>query len=525
MLEISFSNLGNWEDNNECEEDSTIIAFNNAINLEDNVSMLDGNAPAQGTIITTFYDACKHGLHDVVEDFIEHLNGQLNQLVLVDVDAHTFETLLFTACDNGHARIVHTLLIHGAIPNLKIPDGRSCLLIAVIRGYDQIVQLLVEYGANIQDDSDVLLAAIVNRRFCALTLLFAEPSIIRGSPECISPMLLACELGDEVVVEFFLRYVDHINVNSILEGAKGRNCTALYAACSYSHHNLIDVLLLQGADPNIPDHVGNSCAHTAAMQNDGFTLVKILKHGGFIDTPNYEGVTPLYLACENGNNEAIDVLISNGANVNSQTNELISCLHVSAQYGFTVVLRKLLANGANVNVQMNGGPTPLFIAVQNGNLDCCMALLQAKADANIKTDNKQTPVMIAGYNGHTDISKLLMDHKAVINDDCMSGQEDFEDLLLENGADVRIVNKMLKSPMDVAVEPNPRVVSLLNTMVPQALFCKSCHKNLCSVVFLHCRHLASCGDCFLKCHAHTKVCPVCGDYYSETHMVNTVETL
>lgn len=46
-----------------------------------------------------------------------------------------------------HARV---LLLHGADPNIIRGDGASALLLAVIANNEELVQLLIEYGANVR---------------------------------------------------------------------------------------------------------------------------------------------------------------------------------------------------------------------------------------------------------------------------------------------------------------------------------------------------------------------------------------
>ena len=72
-------------------------------------------------------------------------------------DAQIFNTInvptLVAAASNGHKDVVHTLVSHGADVNQPDEQGRTAVSVAFKAGYPEIVQLLVEKGANVKTKS------------------------------------------------------------------------------------------------------------------------------------------------------------------------------------------------------------------------------------------------------------------------------------------------------------------------------------------------------------------------------------
>lgn len=71
-------------------------------------------------------------------------------------------------------------------------------------------------------------------------------------------------------------------------------------------------------------------------------------------------VTPLLVAIERNDAEALNILLDKGAQVNRTNRDRFSPLMAAAEHGQTEVVRKLLSRGAEVNVHDRRGLTPLM---------------------------------------------------------------------------------------------------------------------------------------------------------------------
>jgi len=186
----------------------------------------------------------------------------------------------------------------------------------------------------------------------------------------------------------------------------------------------------------------------------------LLKAGADVKAANRYGVTPLYLACVNGNPAMIERLLKAGADANASVTEGETALMTVAHSGRVDAARVLLAHGANVNAHENwrgqtalmwaaaekhpamvktlldagaqvndrsavqkwerqktaeprekwlppGGLTPLLFAARQGCLECARILLDAGAEINTADPDGITPLLSSIINGHYDVAVLL----------------------------------------------------------------------------------------------------------------------
>lgn len=103
---------------------------------------------------------------------------------------------------------------------------------------------------------------------------------------------------------------------------------------------------------------------------------------------NYDGLSPLHIACMRGHHDTVSHLIKNGANLNDACdNDGKSPLYLACEFGHLSVVKLLLRNKADVNFCENDGASPLFIASQQGHDAIVKLLLNHGANVNNKIKN------------------------------------------------------------------------------------------------------------------------------------------
>ena len=201
--------------------------------------------------------------------------------------------------------------------------------------------------------------------------------------------------------------------------------------------------------------------HWAAHHDDLETAKALVDAGANVKAENRYGVTPLSLACQNGNAAIVELLLARGADpnttlarrrdgaddggahrqgragagaarsaapiVNAKERRGQTALMWAAADGHAAVVELLLKAGADFRTPLpDSGFTPLFFAARDGRTDVVRVLLKAGADVNEamqprkptgKGPSKGTSaLLLAVENGHFELALDLIEAGADPND-------------------------------------------------------------------------------------------------------------
>jgi ankyrin repeat protein len=306
-----------------------------------------------------------------------------------------------------------------------------------------------------------------------------------------SDVRTAATSGDVALLESLLKA--HPTLLNIDVGA-GR--TLLYHAAAQGHTDVVTLLLAKGAKAQIWDDkkvplLYNVCRHSTHSAEIAKLL---LKHGAFVDTPNPQGRSPLYVAAMRGKGKLAKLLLKHNANVNVKSTpggrkrliheilarsygvdkdgpaykgvldallahkpDLSGCLQIAIRRNLTDVAGRLLKEGADVEEELSeddrpkrrsqtprqtsfAGNRPLHRAVEFDRLNIIKLLLKHGAKVNRRNDRSRTPLHTAADLGRTSAVTIL----------------------IKAGADAKAVDHRGRTPLDLAKRKNQRdVVKLL----------------------------------------------------------------
>jgi len=275
--------------------------------------------------------------------------------------------LLRAAITSGSATIVDFILDQDKCIDLSQPLGNprsmNSLQLAVYHSVE-VAKRLLERGARVDETP-------------TFGLWITE-----------TPLVLACQTGDESFVRLLLDYDPDINMSS-------DTGTPLMLAALGGHETVVELLLARY--PGLPLDSKNAALDSAIEYAQLRTTQLLLNYGARLNT----GIS-LKIAARNALGaqkerveEILCFLVSEGADIRPACGSIL-VTHV--QRGLESVVKMLLEAGADANAHNSIEETPLYSACLKGRESMITVLMQAGADPDIPYGiHKRTARQLAGF--------------------------------------------------------------------------------------------------------------------------------
>ncbi|KIV96760.1 hypothetical protein PV10_00581 [Exophiala mesophila] len=331
-------------------------------------------------------------------------------LLLFGADANGLDknrlTPLYSATELSFVDSARFLIKYGADPNLPAgPDAESPLASAVTDNKLELVKLFLTYGGDanlVTADGSTLLLKTISKTSSKqmVELLLNYGSDPNGkSTEGVSPLFEAIQAKRLDLIELLLANKADPN----LPGPKHPIWPSTYNA------KILQLLLSHGAKTKRAP----GCLELATSVNN-IESIRILLDAGVDPNTRKDGIyTPLCSAIRDDRSELVTLLLSRGADPNFMASEHPAWKCVT--HNRTHLLPQIIAAGADIHKPKG----ILEKAVAHNNRDALVYLLEKGANPNDRTSD-----------GHTALTTAIQEERI-----------EMIDLLLANGADPSIRGK------------------------------------------------------------------------------------
>ena len=200
-----------------------------------------------------------------------------------------------------------------------------------------------------------------------------------------------------------------INSSSSVNQRADDGSTPLQVAIHHSNLEIVHLLLSKEADPNLsytlededdPSFLFEPLLHALAMGKCDIALA-LIKAGAKLNIKNDEGESPLHMAIMCSSESLVEEMIQRNISVNEKDNIGQTPCMLAAEFGSTNILKMLLNSNAKINDQDSSGCTALIMAIRSFLRDdtseydtqCIHLLIENNADVNLVDKNKCNVLM------------------------------------------------------------------------------------------------------------------------------------
>ena len=202
-----------------------------------------------------------------------------------------------------------------------------------------------------------------------------------------------------------------LDINTSPDATDDKGLTGLLWASHLGRRKATKLLLKANANSNLCRD-GVTPLFMASQNGYSNIVCFILNANADPNLHSIDGVTPLFIASQNGHSDIVSFLLNANANPNLHRDDGVTPLFMASKYGHFYVAVLLLNANADPNLHSIDGVTPLFMASQNGHSYIVSFLLNANADPDHYRDDGVTPLFMASQNGHSDIVNILLNANA-----------------------------------------------------------------------------------------------------------------
>ncbi|KAI1722541.1 ankyrin repeats (3 copies) domain-containing protein [Ditylenchus destructor] len=381
---------------------------------------------------TPLHLAAENDYPDVVKLFLKM--KQNNRAVLTAVDHNGF-TCAHIAAMKGSLAVVKELMMIDKVMVIQAKTKTmeaTTLHMAAAGGHAKVVKILLENGANAEDENAFGMSALhlgaknghVSILDCFDTSYWRRCSRKTG----LNAMHIAAFHGKSDFVIEMLKHVPAsvrseppiFNHFVVKEFSTEYGLTPLHLAAQSGHDGLVRMLINQGVSVEttsttmnvIPLHLAAQQGHIAVV---GMLLSRSTQQQHLKD---WRGRTPLHLAAMNGRLDMVSLLIAQGSNINVMDQNGWTGMHYATKAGHTEVVKLFVNSSADAQAETKEGKVPLCFAAANNHIECLRFLLKQKHDTHQLMEDRKFifDLMVCGKgNDNEPLQEFILQSPAPID--------------------------------------------------------------------------------------------------------------
>ena len=257
---------------------------------------------------------------------------------------------LYYAVSIGVPEIIGNVSQQNVDVNARGGMWSNALMVASIFGYEKVVQILADAGANVNssqpidgiydsDPTSALNAAVYYSDFKPSKNMVGVVQVLLGAGANFNTRSAA--LHNAVRYPEMLELLLKTNVDIDMRGYY--SSTPLQHAANIGCDISVKMLLDVGANPNTLE--------TTSMKGHQVIAQMLLDAGARLQEANGQWSSALSLACRHGHKDIVLTLLSVGTDVNGQGGPYGNALQAASTYNQEAVVQALLEAGADANAQ------------------------------------------------------------------------------------------------------------------------------------------------------------------------------